>query len=326
MFDITPIVEAILALVAVIITSIVIPYIKKRTTTEQQKELVAWVKIAVTAAEQIYVGTGRGPEKKLYVVEWLADRNITVDTNQIDALIESAVYDLNNAAVIIEPVAGNMGCVPPVEGYLKGLETVAHRAGALLICDEVINAFRFHYGLYSDLAGIQPDIVTMGKVIGGGFPLAAVGAKAEIMNALAPRGKVYQAGTLSGNPVAVAAAIAVLDELKARPPYAAMATKAAQVTETINRAAERYNVPLRAQRYETVFTPFATTALPIRNLQEAQQSDAALYAKFFHGMLDRGVYFEPSQFEVNFISAAHSDVDVAQICAAVEETMGALAR
>ena len=104
MFDITPIVDAILALVAVVITSIVIPYIKKRTTTEQQKELVAWVKIAVTAAEQIYVGTGRGPEKKLYVVEWLADRNITVDTNQIDALIESAVYELNNAAVIIEPV------------------------------------------------------------------------------------------------------------------------------------------------------------------------------------------------------------------------------
>lgn len=104
MFDITPIVEAILALVAVVITSIVIPYIKKRTTTEQQKELVAWVKIAVTAAEQIYVGTGRGPEKKMYVVEWLADRNITVDTNQIDALIESAVYELNNAAVIIEPV------------------------------------------------------------------------------------------------------------------------------------------------------------------------------------------------------------------------------
>ena len=104
MFDITPIIEAILALVAVVITSIIIPYIKKRTTTEQQKELVAWVKIAVTAAEQIYVGTGRGPEKKLYVVEWLADRNITVDTNQIDALIESAVYELNNAAVIIEPV------------------------------------------------------------------------------------------------------------------------------------------------------------------------------------------------------------------------------
>ena len=104
MLDITPIVEAILALVAVVITSIVIPYIKKRTTTEQQKEIVAWVKIAVAAAEQIYVGTGRGPEKKMYVVEWLADRNISIDTNEIDALIESAVYELNNSAVIIEPV------------------------------------------------------------------------------------------------------------------------------------------------------------------------------------------------------------------------------
>ena len=261
------------------------------------------------------------------IPQMIAKDTLVIPYNDLAAAERAfAAYGDRIAAVIIEPVAGNMGCVSPVEGYLKGLETVAHRAGALLICDEVINAFRFHYGLYSDLAGIQPDIVTMGKVIGGGFPLAAVGAKAEIMNALAPRGKVYQAGTLSGNPVAVAAAIAVLDELKARPPYAAMATKAAQVTETINRAAERYNVPLRAQRYETVFTPFATTSLPIRNLQEAQQSDAALYAKFFHGMLDRGVYFEPSQFEVNFISAAHSDVDVAQICAAVEETMGALAR
>ena len=261
------------------------------------------------------------------IPQMIAKDTLVIPYNDLAAAERAfAAYGDRIAAVIIEPVAGNMGCVPPVEGYLKGLETVAHRAGALLICDEVINAFRFHYGLYSDLAGIQPDIVTMGKVIGGGFPLAAVGAKAEIMNALAPCGKVYQAGTLSGNPVAVAAAIAVLDELKARPPYAAMATKAAQVTETINRAAERYHVPLRAQRYETVFTPFATTALPIRNLQEAQQSDATLYAKFFHGMLDRGVYFEPSQFEVNFISAAHSDADVAQICAAVEETMAALAR
>ena len=104
MFDITPIVEAILALVAVVITGIVIPYVKKRTTTEQQKEIVAWVKIAVAAAEQIYIGTGRGPEKKMYVVEWLADRNISIDTNEIDALIESAVYELNNSAVIIEPV------------------------------------------------------------------------------------------------------------------------------------------------------------------------------------------------------------------------------
>ncbi|MBQ9694264.1 MAG: glutamate-1-semialdehyde 2,1-aminomutase [Kiritimatiellae bacterium] len=235
-----------------------------------------------------------------------------------------AAYGDQIAAVIVEPVAGNMGCVPPVEGYLKGLERVAHRSGALLICDEVINAFRFRYGLYSDTAGIAPDIITMGKVIGGGFPLAAVGAKTEIMRALAPCGKVYQAGTLSGNPVAVAAAIAVLNVLKANPPYAEMAAKAARVTTAINEAAARAGVPLRAQRYETVFTPFATDALPMRNLTEAQRSDAALYARFFHGMLARGVYFEPSQFEVNFISAAHTDADVEAICAAATETLMAL--
>lgn len=235
-----------------------------------------------------------------------------------------AAYGDQIAAVIVEPVAGNMGCVPPVEGYLKGLERVAHRSGALLICDEVINAFRFRYGLYSDATGIAPDIITMGKVIGGGFPLAAVGAKTEIMRALAPCGKVYQAGTLSGNPVAVAAAIAVLDVLKANPPYAEMAAKAARVTTAINEAAARAGVPLRAQRYETVFTPFATDALPVRNLTEAQRSDAALYARFFHGMLARGVYFEPSQFEVNFISAAHTDADVEAICTAAAETLMAL--
>lgn len=259
------------------------------------------------------------------IPQMIAKDTLVIPYNDLAAAERAfAAYGDRIAAVIVEPVAGNMGCVPPVEGYLKGLETIAHRAGALLICDEVINAFRFHYGLYSDLAGIQPDIITMGKVIGGGFPLAAVGAKAEIMNALAPCGKVYQAGTLSGNPVAVAAAIAVLDELKARPPYDVMKAKVTQIVTSINNAAMRHSVPLRAQQYATVFTPFATDALPIRNLKEAQTADASLYAAFFHGMLARGVYFEPSQFEVNFVSAAHSDADVAQICQAVEDTLASL--
>jgi glutamate-1-semialdehyde 2,1-aminomutase len=259
------------------------------------------------------------------VPEIIARDTLVIPYNDIAAAERAfTVHGERIAAVIVEPVAGNMGCVPPVEGYLKALETLAHRAGALLICDEVINAFRFHYGLYSDLAGIQPDIVTMGKVIGGGFPLAALGARAEIMDALAPQGKVYQAGTLSGNPVAVAAAIAVLDELKARPPYEEMAAKVTRITETFNAAAERHGVPMRVQRYATVFTPFATTALPIRNLAEAQSADTALYARFFHAMLDRGVYVEPSAFEVNFISAAHTDAQVDTICAAIEAALVAI--
>lgn len=259
------------------------------------------------------------------IPEMIARDTLVIPYNDVAAATAAfAEYGPRIAAVIVEPVAGNMGCVPPMEGYLKALETLAHRAGALLICDEVINAFRFHYGLYCDTAGVTPDIITMGKVIGGGFPLAAVGARAEIMDALAPRGKVYQAGTLSGNPVAVAAAIAVLDTLKAAPPYAEMTAKVARIAEAINAAAERHGVPLRVQRHATVFTPFATTALPIRNLTEAQAADAALYARFFHAMLARGVYFEPSAFEVNFISAAHTDEQVAAIIAAAEEAMPTL--
>ncbi len=228
------------------------------------------------------------------------------------------------AAVIVEPVAGNMGCVPPRPGYLQELEAVTHRAGALLICDEVINAFRFRYGLYSEAAGITPDIVTMGKVIGGGFPLAALGAKAEIMDALAPLGHVYQAGTLSGNPVAVAAACVVLDALKANPPYAAMAARAERIERAFNAAAQRAGVPFHVRRHETIFTPFATDRAPIDNFAQTQACDCGRYARFFHGMLRRGVYLAPSQYEVNFISAAHSDADVETLIAAAEATLAEL--
>ena len=227
------------------------------------------------------------------------------------------------AALIVEPVAGNMGCVPPKPGYLKALERAAHAAGALLICDEVINAFRFRLGLWSEEEGIAPDIVTMGKVIGGGFPLAALGAKAEVMDALAPVGRVYQAGTLSGNPVAVAAARAVLRRLEADPPYARLAQGVEEIARVVNAAAERAGVPLRVQRHQTIFTPFAALEAPV-DLRSAQRCDARLYAAFFRGMLARGVYLEPSQYEVNFLSAAHTPEDIALICSAAEETLRAL--
>jgi len=229
------------------------------------------------------------------------------------------------AAVLVEPVAGNMGCVPPSPGYLEGVERLAHDAGALLICDEVINAFRFRYGLYSDSAGLRPDIVTMGKVMGGGFPLAAVGARAELMDALAPEGRVYQAGTLSGNPVAVAAANVVLARLERQPPYAAMAAKVERIARHVNEAAERRSVPLRIQRHATLFTPFATGDLPVRNLAESQRCDRALYARFFHGMLSRGIYIEPSPFEVCFVSAAHGEEEIDAFIAAAEATLDDLA-
>lgn len=255
----------------------------------------------------------------------IARETLVVPYNDAEALAAAlAAHPGRVAAVILEPVAGNMGCVPPRPGYLRAAQEAAHAAGALLICDEVINAWRFRLGLWSEAAGIAPDIVTMGKVIGGGFPLAAVGASAAVMDALAPTGRVYQAGTLSGNPVAVAAAIATLDRLEADPPYARLEAMAAAIAQGVDAAAARHGVPLRVQRHATIFTPFATDRLPIADLAGAKACDAALYARFFHGMLARGVYLEPSQFEVNFVSAAHTQADVAHIVQAAEDTLAAL--
>ena len=255
----------------------------------------------------------------------IARETLVVPYNDAEALAAAlAAHPGRVAAVILEPVAGNMGCVPPRPGYLRAAQEAAHAAGALLICDEVINAWRFRLGLWSEAAGIAPDIVTMGKVIGGGFPLAAVGAPAAVMDALAPTGRVYQAGTLSGNPVAVAAAIATLDRLEADPPYARLEAMAAAIAQGVDAAAARHGVPLRVQRHATIFTPFATDRLPIADLAGAKACDAALYARFFHGMLARGVYLEPSQFEVNFVSAAHTQADVAYIVQAAEDTLAAL--
>ncbi len=255
----------------------------------------------------------------------IARETLVVPYNDAEALAAAlAAHPGRVAAVILEPVAGNMGCVPPRPGYLRAAQEAAHAAGALLICDEVINAWRFRLGLWSEAAGIAPDIVTMGKVIGGGFPLAAVGAPAAVMDALAPTGRVYQAGTLSGNPVAVAAAIATLDRLEADPPYARLEAMASAIAQGVDAAAARHGVPLRVQRHATIFTPFATDRLPIADLAGAKACDAALYARFFHGMLARGVYLEPSQFEVNFVSAAHTQADVAHIVQAAEDTLAAL--
>ncbi len=250
---------------------------------------------------------------------------LVVPYNNLEAVQRAfAAHPGRVAALIVEPVAGNMGCVPPAPGYLKALEALTHEAGALLICDEVINAWRFRLGLWSEAAGIYPDIVTMGKIIGGGFPLAALGARAEIMDALAPTGRVYQAGTLSGNPVATAAAIEVLDRLAAQPPYSAIAAHVARITQAVNGAAQRSGVPLRIQAHETIFTPFATASLPVTDLASAQKSDTALYARFFRGMLERGVYLEPSQYEVCFISAAHTEADIDLLIQTAEETLATL--
>ncbi len=214
------------------------------------------------------------------------------------------------AAVIVEPVAGNMGLVPPAEGFLKGLRALTKKNGALLICDEVINGFRFGFSSYSSLyAGVTPDLITLGKVIGGGLPLAAIGGRAKWMRELAPTGPVYQAGTLSGNPLAVAAGLKTLEILERDDPYPRMSELGSVLAVGISTIAAEHGLPITCQSFNGVFTPFCT-ARPVQDLADAKTCSTALYAKIFHGLLDRGIYIAPSQFECNFISAAHTRADV----------------
>lgn len=245
---------------------------------------------------------------------------LTVPYNDLSAVEEAfASRGAELAAAIVEPVAGNMGVVPPARGFLKGLRSLTKKHGALLICDEVINGFRFGFSSYSSLyAGITPDLITLGKVVGGGLPLAAIGGRAKWMRQLAPTGPVYQAGTLSGNPLAVAAGLATLDELEKTRPYDHMAELAGALSVAISAIAAEHGLPITCQSFNGVFTPFCIDR-PVRNLADAQACDVKLYAKIFHGLLERGIYIAPSQFECNFVSAAHVDADVDEFLSAFND-------
>ena len=222
------------------------------------------------------------------------------------------------AAIIVEPVAGNMGLVMPEPGFLAKLRRFADRCGALLIFDEVIDGFRFNLSSYAKLADVQPDLITLGKIIGGGLPLAAVGGTATFMDELAPRGKIYQAGTLSGNPLAVAAGLKTLEILERDNPYPRLAQMGQQLADTINLASAATGRPLRCAHFGGVFTLFFAQG-PMKNLTDVRRCDTQAYAKNFHAMLDRGFYLPPSQFEVGFISTAHSAEEILTFAQAVVE-------
>ena len=220
------------------------------------------------------------------------------------------------AAVLVEPVAGNMGVVPPVQEFLHGLRALTRRYGALLVFDEVMTGWRVHLRGAQVLYGVEPDLTCLGKVVGGGLPAAAYGGRRDLMEQIAPAGPVYQAGTLSGNPLAMAAGLATLDQL-ARPGTWERAERwAGLLAELVARRAGEAGVPVTVQRVGTMLTPFFTAG-PVRNYAEARRADRAAYTRFFHAMLEGGVYFPPSPFEAAFASTEHGDRELAAVDAAL---------
>jgi glutamate-1-semialdehyde 2,1-aminomutase len=227
------------------------------------------------------------------------------------------------AAVIVEPVAANMGVVPPADGFLEGLRRITQADGALLVFDEVITGFRMGYGGAQNLYGVQPDLTVLGKIIGGGLPVAAYGGRREIMELIAPLGPVYQAGTLSGNPLAMRAGIAMLPHLEAPGFYQSLDKKAERLADGLRRALTDFAVPGEVSVAGSLLTLFFAD-LPVRNYADAKKSDTARFAAFFREMLARGIFLPPSQFEALFVSSAHTDEDIDSAITAARESLKAL--
>lgn len=229
------------------------------------------------------------------------------------------------AAVIVEPLAGNMGVVPPTEGFLQGLRSLCDKYGALLIFDEVITGFRLSYGGAQTYYNVRPDLTCLGKIIGGGLPVGAYGGPREIMQMISPAGPVYQAGTLSGNPLAMTAGIATLEQLQQPGVYEELDRKSALLAQGLAQAAQAANVTVSFNRTESLQTCFFTREV-VRDFATATASDTQRYAIFFRSMLAQGIYLAPSQFEASFVSLAHTDKDVEQTVEAAFQAFKAAAQ
>lgn len=255
------------------------------------------------------------------VLAEVAASTITVPFN--DAVALEQVFDEVGdqiAAVIIEPVVGNMGCVPPREGYLQAVRAITERHGAVLIFDEVMTGFRVAFGGAQQLYGIKPDMTCLGKIIGGGLPVGAFGGRREIMDVVAPVGPVYQAGTLSGNPLAVTAGLTTLRLLKSLNPYPQLESATAKLVEGLAEAASKAGVKTVSNRVGSMFTSFFT-AEPVHDWTTASRSDRDAFGRFFHAMLDEGVYLAPSQFEAGFVSIEHTDEIIERTIQAAQQAI-----
>jgi glutamate-1-semialdehyde 2,1-aminomutase len=255
----------------------------------------------------------------------LAAHTLTLDYND-SAQVQQLFKDMGDqiACIIVEPVAGNMNCVPPVPGFLETLRAVCDQSGAVLIFDEVMTGFRVALGGAQALYNIRPDLTTLGKIVGGGMPVGAFGGRREIMEQIAPLGPVYQAGTLSGNPVAMAAGLATLDGIMAPGFYDQIAARTTQLMEGLQHAAKLAGIALSTNHVCGMFGLFFTDKTPVRRFREVMACDVDRFKRFFHGMLEEGVYLAPSAFEAGFLSAAHSSADIDATIAAASKVFAKL--
>lgn len=259
------------------------------------------------------------------VPQALAELTLNVPYNDLRAVEKAfAAHKDKIAAVIVEPIAANMGVVPPEPGFLKGLQEIAHRNGALFIVDEVITGFRLKNGSTQELLGIEGDLTTLGKIIGGGVPVAAYGGRGELMNHVAPLGPVYQAGTLAGNPLAMRAGIAALKQLTEPALYERMAQLAHRLASGLCTELAAAGIPAQINAMGSLATVFFASEA-VRNYADAKRSDTKRYARFFREMLARGIFLAPSQFEAAFLSAAHTSADIDRTLAAAREALQAMA-
>ena len=243
------------------------------------------------------------------------------DADSVAALFEARPDAI--AAVIVEPVAGNMTCVPPAPGFLEALRALCDRHGALLVFDEVMTGFRVHPGGAAARYGVRPDLVTLGKIIGGGLPVGAFGGRRDVMQKLAPVGPVYQAGTLSGNPLAMAAGLATLRRLDDAALYARLEDTTRRMLEGLRQAARTAGVPFTTAQVGSMFGLFFTDAPEVRSYAQVMACDSGRFRRFFHAMLERGVYLAPSAYEAGFVSAAHGEAELAQTLAAAQQAFRA---
>lgn len=254
-----------------------------------------------------------------------AKHTLTCTYNDLDS-VKTAFEQYPNeiACLIVEPVAGNMNCIPPKNDFLKGLRALCDQYGAVFIIDEVMTGFRVALGGAQAYYDVKPDLTTLGKIIGGGMPVGAFGGKKEIMEYIAPTGPVYQAGTLSGNPIAMAAGLACLTELSKAGNEEKLAAQTKTLAEGFKALADKHNVPFTAQYVGGMFGLFFTEQAEITNFQEVMKCDAAKFNRFFHLILEQGVYLAPSAFEAGFMSLAHSDEDIQATLAAADKAFAQL--